>query len=276
MPFNTAIEELVRQRFELPAFSALMRAARTARATVNRGFYRRIADASGDAAKLRFAALFTKQAGERRTGWDRVKSEPGQPTVKRIKKFVVHLEWLDQQAGEGDPLAGIPVVKVNRFAAEGRALNAARMSLVTVNKRYAVAAALVFEQRARAYDDAAEMFIRQIWKMDNRAREALEVQQSESAERSTGLVRTLRDVALAYGSEGSDGDRLRAIGSLIEPGVDLVYRCEEYIAAATRNHLHLLPQFFLIPEPRCYCYWKNCPGLRPHKTRALKKPSGLC
>lgn len=35
---NTAIEELVRQRFELPAFSALMRAARTARATVNRGF----------------------------------------------------------------------------------------------------------------------------------------------------------------------------------------------------------------------------------------------
>lgn len=32
---NTAIEELVRQRFELPAFSAIMRAARTARATVN-------------------------------------------------------------------------------------------------------------------------------------------------------------------------------------------------------------------------------------------------
>jgi hypothetical protein len=35
---HTAIEELVRQRFELPAFSALMRAARTARATVNRRF----------------------------------------------------------------------------------------------------------------------------------------------------------------------------------------------------------------------------------------------
>ena len=45
---NTAIEELVRQRFELPAFSALMRAARTARATVNRGFYKRVTDAIGD------------------------------------------------------------------------------------------------------------------------------------------------------------------------------------------------------------------------------------
>jgi hypothetical protein len=59
---NTAIEELVRQRFELPAFSALMRAARTARATVNRG---RVSDAIGETAKQRFAALLNRQSNER-------------------------------------------------------------------------------------------------------------------------------------------------------------------------------------------------------------------
>ena len=36
---NFAMEELIRQKYELPAFSALLRAARTARATVNRILY---------------------------------------------------------------------------------------------------------------------------------------------------------------------------------------------------------------------------------------------
>ena len=40
---NIATEELVRQRYELPSFPALFRYARVARATVNRGYYARIA-----------------------------------------------------------------------------------------------------------------------------------------------------------------------------------------------------------------------------------------
>lgn len=36
---NIAIEELVRQRFELPAFTTLLRAARAARTTINRGYH---------------------------------------------------------------------------------------------------------------------------------------------------------------------------------------------------------------------------------------------
>jgi TnpA family transposase len=226
-----------------------MRAARTARATVNRGFYKRLTDAIGETAKQRFTALLNRQSNERRTGWDRVKAEPGQPTVKRIKQFVAHLDWLEQQAGEGDPLAGIPTVKLNRFAAEARALNAARMNLVAEQKRHALVAALVFQQRARAYDDGAEMLIRQVRKIHNRARERLQNTQAENAERSTTLVRTLRDVALAYQSDGSSDDRLSAIGALIGPAVDdLVRRCDEQIASATRNHLHLLPQFFRHPR----------------------------
>lgn len=270
---NTAIEELVRQRFELPAFSALMRAARTARATVNRGYYRRIADALGDAARGRLAALLERQPGERRTGWDRIKAEPGQPTVKRIKRFVEHLDWLEEQAaGKGDPCAGIPAVKLSRFAAEGRALNAARMALVMEDKRYALAAALVFQQRARAYDDAAEMFIRQVRKMDNRAKESLQLKQAESVERSTILVRTLRDVALAYGSEGSSDDRLQAIGALIRPGVDdLVHRCDEHIALATRNHLHLLPQFFRHPRTVLMLLLEKLPWTSTTQDKSLEE-----
>jgi hypothetical protein len=83
----------------------------------------------------------------------------------------------------------------------------------------------------------------------NRAKERLQNTQAENADRSTTLVRTLGDVALAYQSDGSSDDRLGAIGALIGPAVDdLVRRCDEQIASATRNHLHLLPQFFRHPR----------------------------
>jgi hypothetical protein len=42
---NIAIEELLRKRYELPGFTTLFRAARTARATVNRSYYSHISQA---------------------------------------------------------------------------------------------------------------------------------------------------------------------------------------------------------------------------------------
>ena len=113
----------------------------------------------------------------------------------------------------------------------------------------AVMAALVAQQRARAYDDAADMFIRQVRKIHSWAKRKLQDKQAENSERSTSLVRTLRDVAVAYQVGGSSDQRLAAIGALIGPAVDdLVQRCDEHIASATRNHLPLLPQFFRHPR----------------------------
>ena len=105
---NMAIEELIRQRYELPGFSTLFRAARAARVTVNRGYYRQIYQATDSVTRAHIDALFEKGSAERRSSWDRLKSEPGQPTVKRIRAFLVHLDWLREQVASTNPLTGIP------------------------------------------------------------------------------------------------------------------------------------------------------------------------
>jgi hypothetical protein len=84
-----AIEELIRQRYELPGFSTLFRATRAARVAVNRGYYRQIYQAIDPVARAHIDALFEKGSAERRSSWDHLKSEPGQPTVKRIQAFLV-------------------------------------------------------------------------------------------------------------------------------------------------------------------------------------------
>lgn len=237
---NFALEELVRQRFELPTFATLLRVAQKARATVNRGYYNRVAHALDSAAKDRLEALFARDGG--RSIWDVLKSEPRRPTAKELKRFVEHLTWLREQAGDGDPLAGIPPVKANRFAAEARALNVARMSELIPEKRYALAAALVFQQRTRAFDDAGEMFIRLVKRAEARADEILKQCQAEHLDEASGLIRTLRSVVLAYASEGTPEARLQAIGSLLQPDLArLIERCEEHAALMSGNGFRLLP-----------------------------------
>jgi len=58
---NVAIEELLRKRFELPGFTTLFRAARTARATVNRSFYDRMSQALDPPTKTRIDSLLTRK-----------------------------------------------------------------------------------------------------------------------------------------------------------------------------------------------------------------------
>ena len=54
---NMAIEELIRQRFELPAFSTLLRIARTTRNTVNRRYQLRVCELLDADARQRLLAI---------------------------------------------------------------------------------------------------------------------------------------------------------------------------------------------------------------------------
>jgi hypothetical protein len=56
---NVGIEELIRQRFELPGFSTLRRCAQRGRAAVNRAIYHQVAEALGAEGRLRLDHLLT-------------------------------------------------------------------------------------------------------------------------------------------------------------------------------------------------------------------------
>src|SRR3954454_4727562 len=54
---NAVIEDLIRQRFELPAFGTLLKIANTARAAVNRGYHRQVSGALAPATRDRLNGL---------------------------------------------------------------------------------------------------------------------------------------------------------------------------------------------------------------------------
>src|SRR3954469_26075252 len=90
---NAGLEELLRQRREVPAFGALLKLARAARALVNRSYHRRIAAALPPDARERLAALLVVPEGANRSGWDQVKADPPRPTTHARALFNRYAQW---------------------------------------------------------------------------------------------------------------------------------------------------------------------------------------
>jgi TnpA family transposase len=241
---NVAIEELIRCRFELPAFGTLLKIARTARRLVNRGYHRQIAAAMSAEAREHLAALLVVPEGATRSGWDRAKAEPLRPSPQRMREFLIHLNWLKTQTADG-VFAGIPHQKIRHFAAEARSLNAAVLSNVTESKRFALIAALLRRQLAQGLDDAAEMFVRLMQRMHNRAKEALEEHRTRHVEETDALIALLRETVLACRDGGDRNARLVAVENLLLPEAETILaQCEAHAALAGNNHLPLLARFY--------------------------------
>jgi hypothetical protein len=182
----------------LPAFGTLLKIARAARALVNRGYQTQVCDRLDTTAKARLLTLFTRMPLDHHSLWDRVKREPKRPTVRHLEEYLAQVQWLRDQQVTARLFADIPDVKVKQFAAEARALDVTSMNDLLARKRLTLAAAFVLTQMTRAMDDVAEMFIRQVQRMHNKAHEALLRYQAEQADRTDALIALLRDVTLAY------------------------------------------------------------------------------
>jgi hypothetical protein len=242
---NMAIEELIRQRFELPAFSTLLRIARTTRNTVNRRYQLRVCEVLDAGARQRLLAILSRSAGESRSLWDQVKREPKRSTVPQFKDFLDHLHWLQQQNVAVSAFAEIPEAKIRQFAAEARSLDLTSLNDMPERKRLTLAGGLILKQVARALDDVTDMFIRQVKKMHHKAEEALVQYQMAHADRTDALIAVLRDITLAYKAEGSREERLALIETLLEKDADrILAQCIAHEAVAGNNHLSFLPLFY--------------------------------
>ena len=239
---NVLLEELVHHRYELPGFSTLERIAITARERVHDRYFRRISDALSPTARGLIDELLAAPAGSSFTGWQALKRDPKKPTNKEVRFYLQHIRRL-QHLAEQLPAIDVPVPKLKQYRAMARALDASELAELKPAKRYALAAIFIRAQYAKTLDDAADLFIRLMQKLENSAQQKLIAYQLEHGKRADVLIGQLKDILQAYQLEGSDTQRVDAIGnSFIADVSALLAECEEHMAYAGKNYLPFLLQ----------------------------------
>ena len=237
---NVAIEELIRHTFELPGFTSLVKEAQRGRAEVNRLLYSRVYDTITTEGRIAIDMLLadSSTSESRKTRWNTLKQEARSPTLTHLRELLERQQWL---AREYQPIVLNtlpPEVKLRQFALEARESGRCTHQEMTAPKRYTLAATLLELQNARVLDDLAEMFIKRMMRIHRHGREALALDRLKHQERTDGLIHKLREVIVAWGTEGNaeegliDGDwasfarcRPRPTRSIL-PALARFQRCE--------------------------------------------------
>ncbi len=239
---NVMLEELVHHRYELPGFSTLDRLAIQAREKIHETHFASIANQLDANLKTLIDSLFKVKSGDTGSTWNLLKREPKKPTNKETRSYLQHIRRL-QLLVEQLPRPEIPVPKLKQYRYIARSLDASEMAELKPQKRYALAVIYIRAQFAQTLDDAADLFVRMLQNLDNQARNKLNEYQQDHLQRTDRLIGQLKEMLLAYRIDGTDHQRVEAIGtSLIAEVDDLLAICDEHMAYAGRNHLPFLVQ----------------------------------
>lgn len=243
---NAAIEELIKERFELPAFSTFDRMVRRVRSLVNHRLWNTIVQRMTSADLTRLNDLLLPDAKAFRTPYNLLKQLPKKPTLAHLQELLAHMEWL---LGLGDfeiALKNIPPLKIKHFAGESKVLDAGELKDFNEPKRYALLVCLIYRSQIKTRDAIAGMFIRRIAKMHQNGKTALQAIQIKHLEKSERLVSIfsgiLQNVDLRQ-TDAEVGNRLKNIlGSHNIPV--LLEDCGQLAAFHGNNHFPLLWKFY--------------------------------
>jgi len=242
---NMAIEELVRQRYELPGFTTLLRAANKARLEVNSGLYGTVASSLPETHRVTLDELLSREPEETTSPWQRLKQEPKRPTVKNMRESIQQLHWLQSLNAESKALDPIPEVKFQRFSDEARSLNVNEMNDLPQEKRYTLATALIRAQTAQAIDDLADMFIRSVKKLHNSGNDALNEYRRIHQGKTDRLIETLSHMLTIVNSSQNPEEQMRAIQDILGNDTErITEECITYLGYAGNNYLPFLPKFY--------------------------------
>ena len=233
---NVLIEELVRQKFELPGFTQLVRTARAARNAVNTAIFKSIAGKLSAEQRQMLDDLVLQRRGI--TLWDQLKREPKRPTVREVAKFLEHIRWL-KSLGHGLPdTREMAVTKRHQLMLEARALDAKDIRAVKPLKRHTLAVLLIQSQLEKATDDVASIFIKIMHGIDNQAEERLRQYRLDHAEQTDRLIGQFREMLAAMQEGESAKKRVANMERVLgDDPEQWIIQCDEHAAFAGNNYL---------------------------------------
>lgn len=214
---NVALEELVRERCELPGYTTLDELTKKIRTEVNRGFFTLVAGRIDAAARARLGRLLVVDPITRRSAYDGLKDVAQAASLGKFKGRLAFLRDLDALGATEVWLESVPPGKISHFAGEARVTDVADLrKVLDEDKRLTLIASLLHTVRTGVRDDVVTMFCKRMAAIHKKGRDQLEtlrgIHRAES-ERLLGVFGDVLDgVREALGPEQQPGHTSDAVG----------------------------------------------------------------
>lgn len=179
---NIGVELLIKENYELPAFSTIHRLVRHTRYVVNGKIYGKITQNTSAELVQRIESLFKSDHDSIFTDWQKIKELPRKPTLTHLKAILDHLKWLMTFGKMNSFVENIPEAKWKYFAAIGKATRAKDMRDLEKAKRLCVAICMIYKAQVDTRDSIITMFIKRMASFHSKAKIELDILREKNAE----------------------------------------------------------------------------------------------
>ncbi len=257
---NVALEALIKERYELPAFSTLDRLARRVRNVVNQRYQQQVLSRLNQDETVHLDELLKTEGRGARSSYQRLKQLPKSPTLNHLKDWLDQLEWLHSLGAIDHLLSDLPPLKLKHFSAEARALDAGELKDFAPPKRYTLLLSLIHRMRVQCRDQLALMLIKRINKIQQRAKDELETLRLQYREKTASLISLLTEVVSANENSATDeqfGQSIRRMLTERGPADQLLQECETVMAYSSDNYQPLLWRHYRCDRRALFRLTKN-------------------
>ena len=241
---NVALEQLIYQRYELPAFSTLDRLVNHIRHQVHDTLYNQVATQLNDEQRQILEQMLVVQPDQRLTDFTRLKEAPGPATLKYIRRWEERLRWLDTLPDARAYLSGVANTKIKQFAAQAHALEVGDMrDIQDKPKQYTLLLCLIYHAQVQTRDQVILMFLKRMRRTHAQAKKTLRSLQDQYRTMTEQMVTTLAEIAQQATKTADDapfGQQVRQI-LMYHGGPELLTEQYQVVSAYhDNNYLPLL------------------------------------
>lgn len=244
---NVAIEELVKERYELPAFSTLDRLVGHIRSIINTRLYRTINAKLSSAEKATLEQLISSEKEEVLLTLNLLKSPPKSSTLSHMRELQTKFERLMAFGDAKRLLSDLTPVKIKSWAAIAKALDISELRDLKIFKRQALLLCLLYQAQIKTRDHLVEMFLKRIQTIHNLAKEKLiELREKHLAQTESllGILAKILEVSTEDLDSATLGQQVQLLLDYHGGAPHLLQQCSEIAAYNSKNHLPLLWQFY--------------------------------
>jgi TnpA family transposase len=238
---NAAIDELVKQRYEMPAFSTLEYLVGRVRTLVYGRIFRTVTTRMTPSAQQIFETLLDAQTPLHRSYFSLLKLAPPSPTLSHLKAWQDRLNWL-LQLGSMNSSCTISLLLLSSTLPP-------RLVLWMPAKRWTLLACLIKETQMSTRDDLIEMFLKRMPSIQVNAKEALQRVREELQETTEQLLAVLTDL-VETAKEDCDqddataGKHLREVLAKQGGHAELLQKCQTVTATTGDQYQPFMWQFY--------------------------------
>jgi Domain of unknown function (DUF4158)/Tn3 transposase DDE domain len=244
---NAALETLLLEHCELPAFSTLDRMAGRIRRLVNRGIYQSVFARIAETEQQALSRLLEPDGSSRFTAFDRIKDAPKSATLTHLDEWLNRLTWL-QSWGTTEPFVeGVRSSKITHLAQEARSLYPSDLQDFSAPRRLTLLACLLSQATVATRDEIVQMFLKRMSKLTEKAKQELLRLREEERATTEHLVEVLADVVQVSADakdETEGGTQVRAVLDREGGTAKLLEQCEQVSAHHGDRYQPFVKKFY--------------------------------